>query len=121
MKVIEHGQIIGEETAKMMAENDVWLNVQPFLPKFNPYPEKSFSHTKYKMLAARADRAIKAAKEHGVKITWGTDVILAPEAAHLQRQFVADIANWFTPYEVLKMVIHDNGQLLAMSGLRSPY
>ncbi|PAW07782.1 hypothetical protein B6K85_25720 [Vibrio sp. V1B] len=73
------------------------------------------------MLAARTDRAIKAAKEHGVKITWGTDVILTPEAAHLQRQFVADIANWFTPYEVLKMVIHDNGQLLAMSGLRSPY
>lgn len=121
VKVIEHGQMIGEETAKMMAENDVWLNVQPFLPEYNPYPEKSFSHAKYKMLAARTDRAIKAAKEHGVKITWGTDVILAPEAAHLQSQFVADMANWFTPYEVLKMVTHDNGQLLAMSGLRSPY
>ncbi|WP_425262929.1 hypothetical protein [Vibrio owensii] len=63
----------------------------------------------------------ETAKEHSVKITWGKDVILTPEAAHLQRQFVAGIANWFTPYEVLKMVAHDNGQLLSMRGLRSPY
>ncbi|MFW1582730.1 hypothetical protein ACEWBR_03100 [Vibrio parahaemolyticus] len=28
---------------------------------------------------------------------------------------------WFTPYEVLKMVTHDNGQLCKLSGPRDPY
>ncbi len=28
---------------------------------------------------------------------------------------------WFTPFEVLKMITSDNGELLAFSGLRSPY
>jgi imidazolonepropionase-like amidohydrolase len=28
---------------------------------------------------------------------------------------------WFKPAEILKLVTHDNAQLLALSGLRSPY
>ena len=28
VKVIEHGQMITEETAKLMAEKDVWLSIQ---------------------------------------------------------------------------------------------
>jgi imidazolonepropionase-like amidohydrolase len=31
------------------------------------------------------------------------------------------LTKWFTPAEVLKMVTHDNAQLLALSGPRSPY
>ena len=30
-RVIEHGHLIDEETAILMVENDVWLNIQPFL------------------------------------------------------------------------------------------
>ena len=31
------------------------------------------------------------------------------------------MTRWFTPFEVLKMVTHDNAELLAMSGPRNPY
>ncbi len=31
------------------------------------------------------------------------------------------LGRWFTPSEVLKIVTGDNAQLLAMSGMRSPY
>lgn len=31
------------------------------------------------------------------------------------------LKKWFSNFEILKMVTHDNAQLLAMSGLRNPY
>jgi imidazolonepropionase-like amidohydrolase len=34
---------------------------------------------------------------------------------------LAKLVRWYTPAEVLKMATADNGELLALSGLRSPY
>ena len=31
------------------------------------------------------------------------------------------LRTWFTPAEILKLVTHDNAELLALSGPRSPY
>ncbi|MBV8887021.1 MAG: amidohydrolase family protein, partial [Chroococcidiopsidaceae cyanobacterium CP_BM_RX_35] len=31
VKCIEHGQLMDEETAKIMAEKGIWLSIQPFL------------------------------------------------------------------------------------------
>ncbi|MFZ1459426.1 MAG: amidohydrolase family protein, partial [Ignavibacteria bacterium] len=38
-----------------------------------------------------------------------------------QNTYIAKMGNWFTPYEVLKLITSDNAQLLALSGNRSPY
>ena len=38
-----------------------------------------------------------------------------------QNTYIAKMGNWFTPYEVLKMITYNNAQLLALSGNRSPY
>ena len=34
---------------------------------------------------------------------------------------ILKLKQWFTPAEILKLVTHDNAQLLALSGPRNPY
>jgi imidazolonepropionase-like amidohydrolase len=38
-----------------------------------------------------------------------------------QGRDMTKLTRWFTPPEILKMVTHDNAELLALSGPRSPY
>ena len=48
-------------------------------------------------------------------------MIFSPELAANQGEMLAKLVRWYTPGEVLKMATGDNGQLLALSGLRNPY
>jgi imidazolonepropionase-like amidohydrolase len=59
VKCIEHGQLIDEETAQMIAENNVWLSLQPFLDDehANPYPEGTENRIKQLMVPTGTDRA----------------------------------------------------------------
>jgi imidazolonepropionase-like amidohydrolase len=38
-----------------------------------------------------------------------------------QGKIVAKMQRWYAPQEILKMVTHDNAQLLKLSGPRDPY
>lgn len=61
------------------------------------------------------------AKKLGVKLAWGSDFLFEPELNQQQYAYLLRMKQWFTPAEILKMVTHDNAQLLALSGPRSPY
>jgi imidazolonepropionase-like amidohydrolase len=61
------------------------------------------------------------AKKHGVKLAWGTDLLFEPDLNKDQNDLILALKQWFTPAEILKLVTHDNAQLLALSGPRSPY
>jgi imidazolonepropionase-like amidohydrolase len=63
----------------------------------------------------------RLAKKHGVKLAWGTDTLFDPALAEKPGKLVTKLAKWFTPFEALKMVTHDNAQLLKLSGPRDPY
>lgn len=56
-----------------------------------------------------------------MKVAWGTDFLFEPSLMDTQNDYIVMLQKWFTPFEILKMVTHDNAQLLALSGLRSPY
>ena len=47
--------------------------------------------------------------------------LFSPALAQRQGALLASLVRWYTPAEVLKMATGDNAQLLALSGLRSPY
>ncbi|HRI83103.1 MAG TPA: amidohydrolase family protein, partial [Opitutaceae bacterium] len=66
-------------------------------------------------------RVWEAAKRLGVKLAWGTDYLFEPELNATQNANMLELRQWFTPAELLKLVTHDNAQLLALSGPRSPY
>ena len=61
------------------------------------------------------------AKEVGVKIAFGTDLLFDPASAAKQGKMLAKMKRWFTPYDVLKMATSDNAELVKMCGPRNPY
>lgn len=123
VKGIEHGQLMDEDTAKLIAEKGVWLNMQPFLDNEfgNQYPEGSPQQEKRAAMVAGTDRAYKLAKQYKIKLAWGTDTLFNPELAPKQGSILASMSQWFTAPEILRMATSNNAELLAMSGLRNPY
>jgi imidazolonepropionase-like amidohydrolase len=122
VKSIEHGQLVDEVTAKMMAEAGVWWSLQPFtLDDATSFAEGSPNWLKQQYVRQGTDAAYKLAKQYGIKTAWGTDVLFDPAKARDQGSFLAKMTRWYTPAEALKMATADNADLLALSGLRSPY
>jgi imidazolonepropionase-like amidohydrolase len=123
VKSIEHGQLMDEETARIMAENDIWLSIQPFLDDqdANPYPEGSENRANQLRVAQGTDNAYNLAKKYNLKTAWGTDNLFSPAGSARQRAKLAKLVRWYTPAEVLRMATSTNAELLALSGPRSPY
>lgn len=121
VKVIEHGQLIDEETARLMAKNKVWLSVQAFIDNEFANPQAGEARQKQLMVQAGTDRAIAMAKKHKIKLAWGTDILFNPRAPRNQGAMLATMSRWFTAPEVLRLATSTNAQLLALSGERNPY
>lgn len=119
VRVIDHGQLLDEKTLRMMVEHDVWLSTQVLRPN-TPNMDPNRVAKRQSILEGQA-RLWPMARELDVKLAWGTDFLFEPALNHEQNSFIARLAEWFTPAEILKLVTHDNAQLLALSGLRSPY
>ena len=64
---------------------------------------------------------VLTAKKLGVKLAWGTDFLFEPGLTMEQNRYLLKLQDWFTPAEILRLAIHDNAQLLALSGKRNPY
>lgn len=123
VKSIEHGQLIDEETARMIAEKGVWLSMQPFLDDedANPYPEGSPNRESQLLVSRGTDNAYNLAKRYNLKTAWGTDNLYSSRGATRQGAKLAKMVRWYTPAEVLKMATSTNAELLALSGPRNPY
>jgi imidazolonepropionase-like amidohydrolase len=122
VKVIEHAHLIDDATAKYMADKGVWLSSQPFLAEEpNPFPPGSDQYNKKKSVADGTAVLFGYVKKHRIRMAWGTDILFSAEQARRQGALLAAMTRWFTPAETLRMATATNGELLALSGLRSPY
>lgn len=123
VKVIDHGQLIDEATAKMIAEKGAWLSLQPFLDDDDAiaFPEGSDNRAKQLEMTRGTDNAYALAKKYRLKLAWGTDTLFDAGLATRQGAQLAKMVRWFTPAEVLVMATSTNAELLALSGKRSPY
>ena len=119
VKCIEHGQLLDEDTLKLMAKRGVWLSTQTL--RASTEAMDPLRREKRKPVIEGQARTIAAAKRSGVRIARGTDFLFEPELNAEQNAFILGLREWFTPAEILKLVTHDNAELLALSGLRSPY
>ncbi len=120
---IEHGHLLDEDTLKLMAEKCVWLSIQPLLDDEDaiPFPEGAGQRKRCLEVTAGTERVIKAARKPGVKVAWGTDTLFDAGLATKHGKVAAKIARWQEPHEVLRMVTHDNAQLVKMCGPCDPY
>lgn len=123
VRCIEHGQLMDEDTAKMIADKGIWLSSQPFLldEDSNQYPEGSANRAKQAEVAAGTDIAFGYAKKYKLKTAWGTDTLFNPAGTAKQGNHLAKMTRWYSPVEVLKMATSVNASLCAMSGPRNPY
>jgi imidazolonepropionase-like amidohydrolase len=119
VKCIEHGQLLDEDTIKLIAEKGVWLSLQALDPAPATAPKNV--QEKKKLVVDGTDFAYRMAKKYNVKLAWGTDFLFFPPQNANQNKDMLKLRKWFTAPEILKMVTHDNAQLLALSGPRSPY
>ena len=122
VQCIEHGQLMDEATAKLMAEKGTWLSIQPFPDEFaHIFPPGSDQSKKMLEVMAGTDRTYQLAKKYHLKTAFGTDIVFAPELAKRQGALLVGLTRWYTPAEVLSMATGANGELLALSGERSRY
>jgi imidazolonepropionase-like amidohydrolase len=122
VKCIEHGHLMDEATARLMAEKGIWLSTQPLPEELaNAFPPGSQERAKFQQVYAGTDKVYNFAKKYKLKTAFGTDLIFSQALAQRQGALLASLVRWYTPAEALKMATGDNAQLLALSGLRSPY
>jgi imidazolonepropionase-like amidohydrolase len=122
VKVIEHGQLIDEPTAKLLADKGIWWSLQPLTRDEDVFARMPpVSQKKALEVWAGTDNAYKLAKKYKVKTAFGSDILFDAGAASRQNAYLAQMVRWYTPAEALRMATADNGELLALSGLVNPY
>ncbi len=123
VRCVEHGQLADESTAQLMADKGIWWCLQVFLDDedVTPFPEGSENRAKQIEMTQGTTQAYRLAKQYRVKTAWGSDCLFDAQLASRQGAQLAKLANWYTPYEILKMATSTNAELLAMSGPRNPY
>lgn len=122
VKCIEHGFLIDEETAKLIADKGIWLSLQPLPEALRlAFPEGSVERKKADAVFPGIDRTYRLARKYNIKTAWGTDVLFSRALAQQQGAILADLGRWYTPAEALVMATSTNAELLQLSGERNPY
>jgi imidazolonepropionase-like amidohydrolase len=122
VKCVEHGQLIDEPTAKLLADKGIWWSLQPLLEDEDVLATLGpVSRKKALEVFAGTDNAYKLAKKYNIKTAFGTDLLFDAKIASRQGAQLAKLVRWYTPGEALKMATADNGQLMALSGFINPY
>nr|WP_245576884.1 amidohydrolase family protein [Kaistia adipata] len=121
VQCIDHGQLMDEETAKLLAEKGVWLSIQPLLDDDDIPALSPDSMERAHQVFAGTDNAYRLAKKYGIKTAFGSDALFDARIASQQGRQLVKLQKWYTPAEALKMATSDNAELLALSGFINPY
>ncbi|MBN9538911.1 MAG: hydrolase [Alphaproteobacteria bacterium 65-37] len=118
---IEHAHLMDDETARLMADKQVWLSTQPFLSAEDAVPLTGPSRDRLLQVIAGTNSVYTLARKHGIKTAWGSDMLFSPAVTARQGIMLTHLTRWYGNAEILKMATSTNAELLALSGLRNPY
>jgi imidazolonepropionase-like amidohydrolase len=121
VQCIEHGHLMDEATAKLMADKGVWLSIQPFVGEEDTVPLSGQSRVNFVEVIAGTNTAYPLAKAHKLKTAFGSDLLFSARKAVRQGIMLTHLTRWYENAEALKMATATNGELLALSGPRNPY
>jgi imidazolonepropionase-like amidohydrolase len=122
VKCIEHGHLMDEQTAELMAAKGIWLSTQPFPDELaDAFPPGSLERDKAHVVFAGTDKTYELAKKHRIRTAFGTDILFSAQLARRQGELLATLVRWYTPAEALIMATATNAELLQLSGKRNPY
>ena len=98
VKCIEHGHLMDEETAKLIAEKSIWLSTQPFPDEMaDAFAARSQERAKAFQVLAGTDRTFELAKKYKIKTAFGTDILFSAKLAQRQGELLAKLVRWYTP------------------------
>jgi len=122
VKCIEHGHLMDQQTAELIADKGIWLSTQPFPDEMaNAFPPGSLEREKAYEVFAGTNRTYEFAKKYKIKTAFGTDILFSPQLAPRHGQLLASLVRWYTPAQALIMATSTNAELLGLSGKRNPY
>jgi imidazolonepropionase-like amidohydrolase len=121
VKCIEHGHLMDDATAQLMADKGIWLSTQPFLDMTSAAALGPQEQEKKRQVVAGTETVYALAKKYKIKTAFGTDILFSKALAERQNARLTDLTKWYTPAEALSMATSTNGELMALSGLRNPY
>ncbi|MGL1833939.1 amidohydrolase family protein [Rhodocyclaceae bacterium SMB388] len=121
VKAIEHGQLVDDDTVRLMAEQGIWWSLQPFLDNELANPQTGANRVKQLMVSAGTERAYELARKHKVKVAFGTDILFSGDDGEGQNARLVSLERWYSPGEVLQIATGNNGALLELTGERNPY
>jgi imidazolonepropionase-like amidohydrolase len=118
---IEHGHLMDEDSARLIAEKNVWLSTQPFVDDgdFPQLPPEG--QAKKKQVMAGTDNMYTLAKKYGIKTAFGSDLLFSEPLTARQGTMLTHLTRWYAPAEILAMATSTNAELLNLSGPRNPY
>jgi len=120
VRSIEHGQLVDEDTVRLMAKKDVWWSLQPFIDNELSNPKKGAARLKQQMVQQGTDRAFELARKHKIKVAFGTDMLGTGNLGESQNALLVSMQRWYTPGEVLQIATGNNGALMSLAGPRYP-
>ncbi len=118
---IEHGHLMDEATAKLMADKGVWLSTQPFVSQEDTGQLTGQSLINARQVFAGTNRLYGLVKQYKIKTAFGTDMLFSKELAMRQGIMLNHMTRWYDPPDILRMATATNGELMALSGPRNPY
>jgi imidazolonepropionase-like amidohydrolase len=121
VKCIEHGHLMDDASARLMAEKGIWLSTQPFLDLSGAAALGPSEQAKMQQVVTGTDTVYALAKKYRIKTAFGTDILFSKALADRQGAMLADLTRWYTPAEALIMATSTNAELLKLSGPRNPY
>jgi imidazolonepropionase-like amidohydrolase len=122
VKCIDHGQLIDDATAKMIADKGAWLSLQPFVEEEkSAFAPGTPNFIKQQQMRKGTDSAYFFARKYKIKTAFGTDILFDAQKAGQRARELTKMLRWYTPFEILRMATSVNAELLAMSGPRNPY
>ena len=121
VKVIEHGHLMDEATAELMAKKGIWLSFQPFTDDETAAPLPPANRVRQLQVFSGTERTIELAKKYKLKMAFGTDLLFSPAAAARQNAELVKMLKWYSAPELLVMATGTNADLLKLSGPRDPY
>jgi imidazolonepropionase-like amidohydrolase len=130
VQVIEHGPLMSEESAKLMAKKGTWLvpSVAAVLAvDWDNFKKISSPETyaKARQLVDGVPKEMEYAVKHGVKMAFGTDLLSAWESSIVydndaNQEFIW-LAKFMPNVDALRMATSNAGELHALSGPNTPY
>jgi len=118
---IEHGHLMDEATATLMADKGIWLSTQPFIGEGDGPPLAGQSRTNFLQVIAGTDTVYGLASKHKIKTAFGSDSLFSSAISQRQGIMLTHLTRWYGNADILKMATSGNAELLAMSGPRNPY